>query len=258
MSKIVESMLRVFGGNRRRSKDHDGDRPRRNRKSILAADSFVFLPGEGGTYWGELVSSKYGEGVPVPISHLAVDYSAQCEMRRRTKTVAHVDESALRSEALEVRRRAKSSVDDNMLFGGMKLSRRLSGTLVRAGKTLTDEVEDSSILDHRERWSPDLSGRYVYDRLLRVPTKSQKQPKEDYQKDREKEEKLQQRRSKCVHPERRSLVFEIRSEASGHTYSDLIPLSEYAMPADAIDWEQVRVDTLRGIDLYSCLYAGGN
>lgn len=139
-----------------------------------------------------------------------------------------------------------------MLFGGMKLSRRLSGTLVRAGKTLTDEVEDSSILEHRERWSPDLSGRYVYDRLLRVPTKSQRQPKEGYQRREKEREEKQQRQSKRAEPEpeRRSLMFEIRSEASGHTYTDLIPLSEYAMPADAIDWEQVREDTLKGIDVF--------
>ena len=242
MSKIVTSMLRVFGVHRNPKEGGGIDSARKTRKSILDADSFVFMPGEDGKYWGDMVTSRHGEGVPVPISHFAGDYSAH--RRRRAKTAAHGGESARR----EARRKVMSSADDALIFGDVNISRRLSGTLVKAGKTVTDEVEDSGGIllesENRERWSPDLSGRYVYDRLLRVPTSTPTQSKSNSQNEREREIEKETGQRKVVDPDERSLVFQVRCDTSG--YCDLVPLSEYYSPADAVDWDQVRVDTWRG------------
>lgn len=251
MSKLVTSMLRAFGVHRNSKESGGIDNSRKTRKSVLEADSFVFMPGEDGTYWGDMVTSRHGEGVPVPISHFAEDYSARSQIRRRAKTTAHGGQSA-RSEA---RRKVMSSADDTLIFGNVKIGRRLSGTLVKAGKTVTDEVEDSGggILlesDNRERWSPDLSGRYVYDRLLRVPTNTQKQPRNGIQNKREREIEKETGQRKVVDPDERSLVFQVRCDATG--YCDLVPLSEYNSSADTVDWEQVRVDTWRGRRLQRC------
>ena len=250
MSKLVTSMLRAFGVHRNSKESGGIDSSKKTRKSVLEADSFVFMPGEDGTYWGDMVPSRHGEGVPVPISHFAEDYSARSQIRRRAKTTAHGGQSA-RSEA---RRKVMSSADDTLIFGNVKIGRRLSGTLVKAGKTVTDEVEDSGGIllesDNRERWSQDLSGRYVYDRLLRVPTNTQKQPRNDIQNKREREIEKETGQRKVADPDERSLVFQVRCDTTG--YCDLVPLSEYYSPADTVDWEQVRVDTWRGRRLQRC------
>ena len=70
--------------------------------------------------------------------------------------------------------------DGELCMNGKVFNRRLSGTLVKANKA-TDEVEDGPVvrdyaflLSARERLSQELSGRYVYDRLIRPPLRSQK------------------------------------------------------------------------------------
>lgn len=215
MSKFVGSLLNFFGSSRGRAKEEQlregRSRGKRSRRALLEADSFVFLPGEDGTFWGEVLESEE----VTAISSLAADYSVHCEIRRRAKTV---DDNALRPKVV---------------------NRRLSGTLLKARKSLTEDVEDRLAVrdprnSHHDRPKSDSSGRYVYDRLIRVPVrKSQRssgvsQQYEDLDKPSE---------------QPRSLVFEIRCDTNQSPgYSQV---AEYAMPADAIDWEEVRKKALR-------------
>ena len=306
MPKFVESMLKVFGRNKE-NKDRDrgsGKKTKRSRKSVLDADSFVFLPGDHvSRYWGALLNDDESN---FPISQLAADYS---DIRRRKTHIGliHSDESGMQ-EVNIIRPRAKTNAhldEENVLRNGKLFNRRLSGTLVKARKS-TDEVEDGSVfhdyafhMSDRERWSQDLSGRYVYDRLFCPPVKSStplktstpletsstppqwKYPGDDAQMKNGTYERLKlnekpihrvpiSKPAVCVtdHDNRLSTceidnsdednrVFHVKRASSrpsvgSHGYCDLEPLSkrfgsEYCMPADSIDWEDVRLRTWQGI-----------
>lgn len=306
MPKIVESMLKVFGRNKENKDRGQGQgkksKPtKRSRRSVLDADSFVFLPGDHvSRYWGALLNDDDDSNFPV--SQLAADYS---EMRRRKTHIGliHSDESGMQ-EVNIIRPRAKTHAnpaEDNVLRNAKMFNRRLSGTLVKARKS-TDEVEDGSVIhdyayrtSDRERWSQDLSGRYVYDRLFCPPVKSStplktstprqwkypgditngtyerlKEPEDSDKKMRNKP-KLElpiskpavcvtkdNRLSACEISDEDNRVFHVKRASSkntlgSHGYCDLEEptgkhySSEYCMPADAIDWEDLRVRTWQGI-----------
>jgi len=173
--KFVSSMISFFG--KKGSKNDENKIKRSNparsgRKSMLDADSFVFLPGEKvDLYWGAVLNDQN-----YPVSDLAADYStARAIFTRRQTTSSNFftrsDESSSQNvQVLRPRAQTNAIQEDSVLKTGSVFSRRLSGTLIRSKKT-TDIVEDESLVDHelfvsdRERWSQDLSGRYVYDRV---------------------------------------------------------------------------------------------
>lgn len=320
MPKIVDSMLKVFGRNKENKDRGHSDQGRkkkptkRTRRSVLDADSFVFLPGDHvSRYWGAILNNE-DDDPNFPISQLAADYS---DIRRRKTHIGliHSEESGVQ-EVNIIRPRAKthanssSTEDKDMLRNAKLFNRRLSGTLVKAKKS-TDEVEDGSLIQDyafrmsdRERWSQDLSGRYVYDRLFCPPTKSStplrhsqiaqwKYPGDEnsqvngygtYERLKEpgdsEEKKFTDRsnirsppiprpavcdvsdnrhsRSPCdiVVSDEDNRVIQVKRAASrntlaSHGYCDLEPLnrrfgSEYCMPADAIDWDDVKDKTWIG------------
>lgn len=233
MSKIVDSVLSIFNVTKRPKKIQNEGKRRgkgKSRKSVLDADSFVFLPGQEGENWGELVGSPRD-----PLSTPAGDYGWQCEMRGRTKTV-----------------------DDNALRGGKLFSRRLSGTLVstkgrRSLNSLT-EVEDGSIRvstylavpeSARRPRSHDLSDRYVYDRLIRVPNRSSRQSSNRSSQQIQGSNQELAQPSSSTPKQGRDVVFEIRCSSVTGGYCDIAPASEgswhsYADPADSVDWDAVR------------------
>ena len=121
MSRFVDSFRNFFN----RDKCSKAEQPsRRPNNRVTHADSFVFLPAEDGTsYWGEPLRSGKRENVPATSNQ-----SRDCEspLRRRTKTVAAVDEQLIRS-------------------GTKPFARRLSGTLVALKSRRSDEVVDESM-----------------------------------------------------------------------------------------------------------------
>ena len=184
----MTSMLNFFG---RKTKEEDSgtervsasqrrqNATRKNRRSMLDADSFVFLPGEKvELYWGAVLNDQN-----YPISAFAADYSTARAVMGRRQTVSsnltRSDESGTQNvKVLRPRAKTNAFPENSLLKSGDAFSRRLSGTLVKSRKT-TDEVGDGSILldyglcvSDRERWSQDLSGRYVYDRLFYPPNQS--------------------------------------------------------------------------------------
>ena len=278
MSKLMSSMKSLFGNKRSKESGRPAashrERDKRKRRSHLEADSFVFVPGDGGpgSYWGEVVTVN---GENFPISHLSGEYSQQAAAERRRKTtVGHVihpdyaDQSPRHgggaATAVLLRPRSKTTLtpEDVLLKNSKVYGRRLSGTLVKNQKTssaaATDEVEDGSLLlpgypfvaavSERDRWSQDVSGRYVYDRLVHVPPSTQKKKMfiSDW--------KLHKSSAPPPPPASRDkeLVFKVRRCSSSQQtggYCDLVPVlsgSEYAMPDDAIDWEDLRIRTFEG------------
>ena len=237
MSKFVGSVLSIFNVTKRPKKGQKESKRRgknRNRKSVLDADSFVYLPGEEGENWGQLVGSKD------PLSVLAGDYSWECETRRRTKTV-----------------------DENPLRSAKMFTRRLSGTLVsvKARRSLNSltEVEDGSIRvstylavpeSARRPRSQDLSDRYVYDRLIRVPNRSSQQSSNRSSQqiqgsNRELEQPSSSTPKQGKGREQENMVFEIRCNSGPGGYCDIVPMSDYswhsyAVPADIVDWDAMR------------------
>ena len=236
MSRIVDSVLNLFG---KRSAGKDKDpRPRsrkgRSRRSLLAADSFVFLPGQvrdQEAYWGEVLQSRDYSTIS---SQIVEDNSVHTELRRRAQTA---DESALRAV----------------------ITRRLSGTLLKA----RSEVEDGSqnpqhegfgqFLDPgdnykrktetRPRSDDPSSERYVYDRLVHVPKRNS-----DHTDSSRGSVQSQNLRDS-------NLIFEIRcsdqaprARGGSSGYCDIVPVgcAEYTMPLDTIDWENVRRRTRIG------------
>lgn len=167
-------MLKVFKREKKGSKGLDKDaskaRPRRGQRNIQDAESFIFMPGDTQSqYWGEILNDD-----SFPISQL------RDNSRRKTHIgLVQSGDSGSGGDGLqEVNVIISPEVekkDGNLVLNGMVFNRRLSGTLVKARKS-TDEVEDGPIirdyaflLTGRERLSQELSGRYVYDRLVRSP-----------------------------------------------------------------------------------------
>ena len=279
------------GGGSRREKG-----PKR-RRSVLDADSFVFLPGDkAANYWGQILNDEN-----FPVSQLSADYSVKAADMRRRKT--HVgglrrsdDNNSGVQEVNVIRPRAKTSANFLTVPGeggspkhkGLVYNRRFSGSLVK--RASTDEVEDVTLIhdyalcvsDERERWSQDLTDRYVYDKLIRPPppnrtstptTKSNSPIQWKYASDegskRNKDSPKSRRRDspkKSPHSRSQS-VFIIderaknrfsenlrsssRATVASHGYCDLEPptprRSEYSMPPDSVDWEQIRLRTWKGI-----------
>ena len=280
MPKIVESMLKAFKREkigREKSKSSSGSK--RGKKSVLDADSFVFMPGDGGgQYWGEILND---ENFPVP-------QMGGRDSRRKTH-IGFVDSdesNGIQEVNLIIRANTNNTdqeKDDSTIMNGKVYNRRYSGTLVKANKC-TDENDDGPVLrDYaflltaRERKSQDLSGRYVYDRLIRSPLQprhpppppppSTKSPSQwQYPRERKNsadfkimsttEQDRVQPGPKCSTPTRLRSddvlredhghltcnVYKHESLKGTHNYSDLEPPrsvngSGYAMPADALNWE---------------------
>ena len=176
MPKLVDSMLKVFKREKKvpRGLDKDGPKQRRGNRSMLDADSFIFMP--GGTesqYWGEILND---DNFPTS-QQLAEDRN----MRRKTHIgfVQSEESNGLQEVNLIISPSVQEKEGD-LVVNGKVFDRRLSGTLVKANKA-TDEVEDGPIirdyaflLSARERLSQEMSGRYVYDRLFRPPLQTQK------------------------------------------------------------------------------------
>lgn len=268
MSKFVDSMMKVFK-REKKSQSSVGEgspRSRRGRKAVLDADSFVFMPGDsnGDLYWGEIIND---DNFP----------STQRQASRR-KTVMS-SSSGLQEVNLIIRNRSElSEKDEKMLLNGNLFNRRYSGTLVKAKKAADDDgpvIRDYAfLLSSRERMSQDLSGRYVYDRLIRAPLNPAKSSSPSQQRrmtivadsqsrdDRERcslikntDLKAKNAPAKCARDGRLLSVPDARTgmptghhrpasiqTVGSHNYSDLewarsIGGSEYAFPADAISWE---------------------
>ena len=321
MPKIVQSMLKALGRQPSKAKldnidtnsgtsgsggsggSGNGSRREKSskrRKSVLDADSFVFLPGDkAANYWGQILNDEN-----FPISQLSADYSSRAAEMRRRKT--HVGGGLRRStedsnngvqEVNVIRPRAKTTVNHLQVPGGgggggggnpqhgngLVYNRRFSGSLVK--RKSTDEVEDISLIhdyafcvSERDRWSQDLSDQYIYDKLIRPPPPNQtstpvknhspvhwKYPsneapsKKESPRNREKSQQHARSQSVFIISERKGRHFAARSEEqlrsssrqtlASHGYCDLeppTPRSEYSMPADSVDWEQIRKRTWRG------------
>lgn len=175
MPKLVD-MLKVFKREKKAPKalGKEQARSRRGNRSVLDADSFIFMP--GGTesqYWGEILND---DNFPRS-QQLAGDRNS----RRKTHIgFVQSDESNGLQEVNLIISPNVQEKDGELVMNGKVFNRRLSGTLVKANKA-TDEVEDGPVIrdyaflvSARERRSQDLSGRYVYDRLIRPPLQSQK------------------------------------------------------------------------------------
>lgn len=331
MPKIVQSMLKALGrqpskakldtvdtnsGSSGGSSNGGGSRrekgPKR-RRSVLDADSFVFLPGDkAANYWGQILNDEN-----FPVSQLSADYSVRAAEMRRRKThvggLRHCGSDGENSGVQEVsviRPRAQTTAHHlqvpgeggsggSPLHNGLVYNRRLSGTLVK--RTSTDEVEDAALIhdyafcvSERDRWSQDLSGRYVYDRLIRPPPSNNRtstppanrtstpkakdshspvhwkypsnEPPKKYKESPKFNRREQPRNSSQVRSQsvfisnkgdkkqfsnnREYLRSSSRITLASHGYCDLESptprRSEYSMPMDSVDWEQIRLRTWRG------------
>lgn len=295
--KFVSSMLNFFGRKGKEDDDAVGgtssqsvkisskrqNAARKNRRSMLDADSFVFLPGEKvDLYWGAVLNDQN-----YPISELAADYSTARAVLTRRQTVSsnltRSDESGTQNvQVLRPRAKTNAYPENCLLKSGDPISRRLSGTLVKSRKS-TDEVQDGSILldyglcvSDRERWSQDLSGRYVYDRLL-FPPPPPKNPKHTSTPNNDKavHSKLVDKETHNRHsfvqsppnlefsppskrrqpqsPEGKNVFVRDwgkhrrpstkANSVASHSYFDLEPDrigSEYDLPWDSVDWDRIR------------------
>lgn len=266
MSKIVGSMLKVFKRKKSRgSLEESAPGSRKSRTSVLDAESFVFLPGDGGggsdVYWGEIIND---ESFPA---------SQRRDARRRTQIGLDSD-SGMQEVNLVIRTRSEvSEKDEKFLLNGKVYNRRYSGTLVNAKKGQDDDgpvIRDYAfLLTNREQSSKD---RYVYDRLIRAPLQpansSQSQPKRltivTDGRSKGNKEKCSLRKTDLAAPSKppvdathlkvanhytgrpdrpgkKGRPVSLQT-AEGHNYSDLewvgtIAGSEYAFPPDAISWE---------------------
>lgn len=174
MPKIGE-MLRVFKREKKsqRGLDKNNSRPKtskRDNRSVLDADSFIFMP--GGTE-----SQLCWESFP---------FSQLQEVESRRKTHIGLVQSQETNGLQEVNLFLSPDLqekDGNLILNGKVFDRRLSGTLVKARKSMDDLMEDEPVirdyaflLSARERLSQELSGRYVYDRLIRPPLQPRNTP----------------------------------------------------------------------------------
>ena len=311
MPKIVQSMLKALGrqpskqkldsvdtnsagggGGSRREKG-----PKR-RRSVLDADSFVFLPGDkAANYWGQVLNDEN-----FPLSQLTADYSTRAADMRRRKT--HVgglrrsdDNNSGVQEVNVIRPRAKTSANllvvpgegGSPVHNGLVYNRRLSGTLVK--RATTDEVEDAALIhdyafcvSERDRWSQDLSDRYIYDKLIRPPPALNKTstprggssspvqwkypsdnapPKGGKESPKSRNERIlphqrsqsvlildERAKNRFVFKNQENLRSSSRQTVASHNYCDLEPptpvRSEYSNPMDSVDWEQIRLRTWKG------------
>ena len=253
----------------KRAKPKRSGRGGKSRKSMLDADSFVFLPGEKvDLYWGAVLNDQN-----YPISDLAADYSTARAVFTRRQTVgnSHLTRSEESSSGVQnvqvLRPRANTNAiaASSSLKNGNVFSRRLSGTLVKGKKPpVTDEVEDGSLLvdcglcvSDRERWSQDLSGKYVYNRIY--SPKRTSTPDNDRGVTQLHHHETPHRHSflhsppaeQAAPPAKRRPSKPIKrgdsrkntvSEVS-HSYFDLEPEvlnSEYDLPWDSVDWERIK------------------
>lgn len=165
MSRLVDSMLKVF---KREKKGRKGDpsKAKKRNKSVLEADSFVFVSGATESqYWGRILNDDH---FPTQLEELG--------SRRNTHIgLVQSDESNGLQEVNLIISPSIQDENEGLVLNTKVFNRRLSGTLVKARKS-TDEVEDGPVirdyaflLSARERLSQELSGRYVYDRLIRSP-----------------------------------------------------------------------------------------
>ena len=280
--KFVSSMISFFAKKSKEGSDDNhlsvkrakptrSGRGGRSRKSMLDADSFVFLPGEKvDLYWGAVLNDQN-----YPISDLAADYSTARAVFTRRQTVgsSHLTRSEESSSGVQnvqvLRPRANTNAitASSSLKNGSVFSRRLSGTLVKGKKptgTGTDEVEDGSLLvdyglclSDRERWSQDLSGKYVYDRIY--SPKHTSTPDNDQRVTQSHQHETPHRHSflhsppaeQAAPPAKRRSSKPVKkgdsrkntvSEVS-HSYFDLEPEvlnSEYDLPWDSVDWERIK------------------
>ncbi len=278
--KFVESMISFFA---KKSKQHDEKhlsvkraQPARSQsrgansgRSILDADSFVFLPAEKvDLYWGAVLNDQN-----YPISDLAADYSTARAIFTRRQTVGHLtqsEESGLQAvQVLRPRANTQASRPEGIssVKTGNLFSRRLSGTLVKGNK-VTDEVqEDSKLVDHalcvsdRERWSEDLSGHCEYDHVY-SPTHRPNLTSTPVQD-------TPHRHSFLHSPptEQAASPVERRPQKQGktksvsvvsHSYFDLEPgrlNSEYDLPWESVDWDRIKRRAWQGsVYLRMCMY----
>lgn len=166
MPKLVDSMLKVFKREKKgpRVLDKKNSRLRGDNRSVLDAD-FIFMPGNTESqFWGEILNDEN-----YPLSQLRED----TQDRRKTH-IGMVSSDVMPSEVKVIISPSVQEKDDNLILNGKLFNRRLSGTLVKARKS--DLVEDEPVirdyaflLSARERLSQEITGRYVYDRLVRPP-----------------------------------------------------------------------------------------
>lgn len=326
MPKIVQSMLKALGRQPSKAKLDNIDtnsgtsssggsggsgggsrreKPSKRRKSVLDADSFVFLPGDkAANYWGQILNDEN-----FPLSQLSADYSVRAAEMRRRKTHAGglrrsgTEDSHGVQEVNVIRPRAKTTVNHLQVPGaedgggspvrgnGLVYNRRFSGSLVK--RRSTDEVEDAALIhdyafcvSERDRWSQDLSDQCIYDKLIRpppppssanartsTPVRNDSPPiqwsyppnrspgsnkKKESPKYREKSQQHARSQSVFIIDEKKRNRFAkneehlrsaSRATLASHGYCDLeppTPRSEYSMPADSIDWEQIRKRTWKG------------
>ena len=175
MPKIGE-MFRVFKREKKsqRGLDKNHSRPKtskRDNRSVLDADSFIFMPGGAETH-GQFCWESF------PFSQLQ-----EVESRRKTHIglVQSQETNGLQEVNLFLSPELQEK-DGNLV---KVFNRRLSGTLVKARKSVDDLVEDEPVirdyaflLSTRERLSQELSGRYVYDRLVRPPLQPRNTPQQ--------------------------------------------------------------------------------
>ena len=321
MPKIVQSMLKALGrqpskpkldnidtnsgtsssGGSGGSSGSRREKATKRRKSVLDADSFVFLPGDkAANYWGQILNDEN-----FPLSQLSADYSVRAADMRRRKT--HVgglrrggtEDSNGLQEVNVIRPRAKTTVNHLQVPGagdgggsplhgnGLVYNRRYSGSLVK--RRSTDEVEDAALIhdyafcvSERDRWSQDLSDQYIYDKLIRppplpssvnrtsTPVRNDSPPiqwnypprkapsnKKESPKNREKSQHARSQSVFIIDEKKRNrfakneehLRSSSRQTLASHGYCDLeppTPRSEYSMPADSIDWEQIRKRAWKG------------
>lgn len=156
MSRFVVSVRNLF--NRDKDKCRKAEHPsRRPNNRVTHADSFVFVPAEDGTtYWGELLRSGRKESVPATSNQ---PRDSDSPLRRRTNTVAAVDEQLIRS-------------------GTKPFTRRLSGTIVALKSRRSDEVEDETMTEEcvQEQRDEDPSRVNPYDTLASHPYASLEPP----------------------------------------------------------------------------------
>lgn len=183
MPKLVE-MFKVFRREKKGQRGLDKNRPKakRDNRSVLDADSFVFMA-PGGTE-----SQYYWESFP---------FSQLEEMESRRKThiglVQSQETKGLQDVNIIISPNLQEK-DGTLLLNGKVFDRRLSGTLVKASKSADEDepvIRDYAfLLSARERLSQELSGnsRCVYDRLIRSPL----QPRNAPQQQKPQQQKTQQ------------------------------------------------------------------
>ncbi len=280
--KFVTSMISFFA--KKSTKDDDKHlkvkrvKPTRSgRKTLLDADSFVFLPGDSekvDLYWGAVLNDQN-----YPISDLAADYSTARAIFTRRQTVHHLTQSeesgVQRVQVLRPRANTQAILprfipEDSRLKTGNVFSRRLSGTLVRGKKSIV-EVEDSSLLEEcavdlsdRERWSQDLSGKYVYDRVYspnhipnRASTPNHETPhRHSFLHSPPAEQAPPPPKHNTPKQDKKKDIGNKTVSVASHSCFDLESKlnSEYDLPWDSVDWDRIKRRAFQGSLGYGSLY----